>query len=70
MEIIRRVKKNELNDKATLEYLKAVKESASQTSDWWNSLTVEQKSKINAGLKDIKEGNLISHREVKTKYGL
>ena len=59
-----------LDDKATLEYLKVVKDTESQTSDWWNDLTKEQKSKINAGLKDLKEGNLIAHREIKAKYGL
>ena len=59
-----------LNDRATLEYLKVVKESESQTSDWWNDLTKEQKSKISSGLKDLEKGNMVSHQEVKTKYGL
>jgi len=59
-----------LDDKATLEYLKVVKDTESQTSDWWNDLTNEQKTKIHAGLKDLKEGNVISHQEVKSKYGL
>ena len=59
-----------LDDKATLEYLKIVKDTESQTSDWWNDLTKEQKSKINAGLKDLRDRNLIPHQQVKAKYGL
>ena len=59
-----------LDDKATLEYLKVVKDTESQTSDWWDTLTKQQKSKINAGLKDFKEGKVVSHEEVKAKYGL
>ena len=59
-----------LDDKATLEYLKVVKDTESQTSDWWNDLTKQQKSKINAGLKDLKKGKVVSHHEVKAKYGL
>ena len=59
-----------LDDKATLEYLKVVKDTELQTSDWSNELSKEQKSKINSGLKDLKEGKTIPHQEVKAKYGL
>jgi len=59
-----------LTDEATLEYLKVVKDSSSQTSDWWNELSSDQKKRISTGLQDIQKGNTVSHEDVKAKYGL
>jgi len=59
-----------LSDEATLEYLKIVKDSTSQTSDWWNDLTREQRQRIHNGLSQISKGNTFSHEDVKAKYGL
>ena len=59
-----------LSDKAILEYLKIVKDSTSQTNEWWNDLTHEQKKRIKAGLSQISSAETLSHEDVKSKYGL
>ncbi|WP_372948031.1 hypothetical protein [Mariniphaga sp.] len=59
-----------LDDDETIEYLKLVKDSTSSEEDWWHILTLEQKSGIERGLKDIEEGRVTPHEEVKEKYGL
>jgi predicted transcriptional regulator len=50
--------------------LKIVKDSISGKQDWWNDLTEQQKLGIQRGLKDIDEGRIVSHSDVKKKYGL
>ncbi len=59
-----------LDDQDTLRYLKVVKDSSSINHDWWDDLTKEQIEGINRGLKDIDEGRVISHRDVRIKYGI
>ncbi|MCF6332253.1 MAG: hypothetical protein L3J11_03135 [Draconibacterium sp.] len=59
-----------LEDEDTIEYLKVVKDSKTDKHDWWNDLTLEQKKGIDRGLKDIEEGRVVSHEEVRLKYGL
>lgn len=59
-----------LKDNETIEYLKVVKDSKSENHDWWNDLTDEQIQGIQRGLKDIDEGRIVSHNDVKKKYGL
>lgn len=59
-----------LDDDETIEYLKLVKDSTSSKEDWWHNLTPEQKLGIEKGLRDIDEGRVIPHEEVKEKYGL
>ncbi len=59
-----------LEDEDTIEYLKVVKDSKTDKHDWWNDLTSEQKKGIDRGLKDIDEGRVVSHEEVRLKYGL
>lgn len=59
-----------LDDDETIEYLKVVKDSKSADHDWWNDLTKEQKKGIERGLRDIDQGRVKSHQEVKNKYGL
>ena len=59
-----------LNDAETLNYLQVVKESRSQNQDWWNDLTEQQRLEIQRGLKDIDEGRVVSHSDVKKKYRL
>jgi len=58
-----------LEDADTIEYLKVVKDSKSE-NDWWEDLTLEQKTGIERGLKDIDEGRVTSHEEVKKRFGL
>lgn len=59
-----------LEDNETINYLKIVKDSKTSKNDWWDDLTEEQKQGIQRGLKDIEEGRVVSHEEVKRKYGL
>jgi len=61
---------SKLEDSETINYLKIVKDTSSANRDWWDDLTEEQKQGINRGLRDIDEGNIVSHKEVKDKYGL
>jgi hypothetical protein len=59
-----------LNDIDMLNYLKVVKDSRSENKDWWNELTAQQSLGIQRGLQDIDEGRVVSHHDVKKKYGL
>jgi len=59
-----------LEDNDTINYLKIVKDSKISKNDWWDDLTEEQKQGIQRGLKDIEEGRVVTHEEVKKKYGL
>lgn len=35
-----------------------------ETSDWWDELSEDQKKSIELGLKDVEEGRTIPHNEV------
>lgn len=59
-----------LDDEDTINYLKIVKKSREKRSDWWDDLTADQKLAIQKGLKDIEEGRVTPHEDVKKKYGL
>jgi len=59
-----------LNDIDTLKYLKIVKEARTGNKDWWDDLTEQQRLGIQRGLNDIDEGRIVSHSDVKKKYGL
>jgi len=59
-----------LQDTNTIEYLKIVKDSRISGNDWWNDLTEGQKTAIERGLEEIKEGKVVAHEEVVKKYGL
>ena len=59
-----------LNDLDTLKYLKIVKDARTGNKDWWDDLTEQQRLGIQRGLKDIDEGRIVSHSDVKKKYGL
>jgi len=58
-----------LQDSETLEYLKFVKDSDSKENDWWHDLSDEVKAGIERGLADVDAGRVVSHEEVKKKYG-
>ncbi len=59
-----------LQDTNTIEYLKIVKDSRISGNEWWNDLTEGQKTAIERGLEEIKEGKVVAHEEVVKKYGL
>jgi len=39
-------------------------------TNWWQDLTVEQKSGIERGLKDIDAGRVTPHEDIKLRYDL
>ena len=59
-----------LEDDETIQYLKVVKDSQPEDHNWWNNLDASQKERIDKGLKDIDEGLVIPHDEVRKRYGL
>jgi predicted transcriptional regulator len=59
-----------LQSNETIHYLKIIKDSMKEENDWWSSLSSEQISGIERGLKDIDEGRTIAHETVKQRYGL
>lgn len=61
---------SKLEDSETINYLKVVKESNESGKDWWHDLTNEQKKGIERGLKDIDEGRVVPHEQVRSKYDL
>jgi hypothetical protein len=66
LELIEWLTKLDNND--TIEYLKIIKDTDS-SDDWWNELSTEQRKGIERGLKDIDEGRVVPHEEVRLKYG-
>jgi hypothetical protein len=61
---------SKLEDDETINYLKVVKDSRNVDNDWWDDLSMEQKNGIERGLKDVDEGRVVAHEDVKMKYGL
>lgn len=59
-----------LNDDATLDYLKIVKDSSNIQDDWWNTISDQERSGIYRGLRDVDAGRVVAHEDVKTKYGI
>ncbi|UPQ78216.1 hypothetical protein M0M57_11345 [Flavobacterium azooxidireducens] len=39
-----------------------------ETSDWWNSISDQEKKSIDLGLKDAEEGKLNSHNKARELY--
>ena len=58
-----------LEDDNTIQFLKIIKDTDSK-NDWWNELSDKQKQGIQRGLKDVEDGRVIPHDEVRLKYGL
>ena len=59
-----------LDDDETIQYLKIVKDSKDEHTDWWNDLSIDQKKGIQRGLSNIDQGKVIPHDLVKREYGL
>ena len=53
-----------------LYYLKEIKDQSTSQTDWWDELTDEHKAGIERGIKDIESGRVVSHEDIKKKYGL
>lgn len=50
---------NRLSDEAVIELLEGLKSSEGK-SDWWETLSVNQKQRLQAGLDDMENGRLVS----------
>ena len=60
----------QLEDEDTLSCLKEMKETSETSADWWDDLSESQKASIKKGLKQVEEGKVTSHEDVKARYGL
>lgn len=58
-----------LSDQSIIEMLKLFKDNFSDKSDWWETLSDDEKASLDEGIKDIEEGRTIPHSEFMKKYG-
>ena len=49
------------------EILEKVEEIQKESSDWWDSLSDDDKNAIKDGLQQLNSGNFISHEQVRTR---
>ena len=63
-----------LKDESVISKLKTIKSSISSSSDWADDISDTEKLLINAGLKDIEDGNTFTHeqvmKEINKAYGI
>ncbi len=55
-----------LEDENALKDLISIRDKSNK--DWWESISSEEKNSIQNGLKDIKEGKVVSHTEARKVY--
>ena len=53
-----------LKDESIISKLKTIKSNLSASSDWTDDISDTEKLLINAGLKDIEQGNTFTHEQV------
>jgi predicted transcriptional regulator len=53
-----------LKDESVISKLKTLKNNTTSSSDWADAISDSEKLMINAGLKDIKDGNTFTHEQV------
>jgi DNA-binding HxlR family transcriptional regulator len=63
LELIQLVLKTE---KTTV--LEKVKYFLTESDDWWDTLSVEEKKEIELGLQDVEDGNIVDYEEVKKLF--
>ena len=56
-----------LKDEDAIEKLRMLRDSPKK-SDWWNEITVEEKTAIDKGIEDIRAGRVKPHKEAKKLY--
>ncbi len=63
-----------IKDESVISKLKTIKSSISTSSEWTNDISDTEKLLINAGLKDVEEGNTFTHeqvmKEINEVYGI
>ena len=63
LELIQLVLKTE---KTTV--LEKIKYFLTESDDWWDTLSVEEKKEIELGLQDVEDGNIVDYEEVKKLF--
>jgi len=59
---------NMIDKISDIKVLSAVKTLLSDKTDWWDSISEEERSEIEQGLAEDGEGEVLSHKEVMKKY--
>jgi predicted transcriptional regulator len=63
-----------LKDESVIAKLKMLQSKVSESSDWADDISETEKLLINAGLKDVEQGNTFTHdqvmKEINEAYGL
>jgi len=59
---------SKLNEHQKKTVLTVVKEFANEQEDWWNKISDLQKEAIDFSIAEMKNDNLIPHKEVMKKY--
>ncbi len=63
-----------LKDESIISKLREIKNSRSTSSDWADDISETEKLLVEAGLKDIEEGNTFTHeqvmKEINEAYGI
>ena len=63
-----------INDESVISKLKHIKSSLTKHSDWDKDISDTEKLLINAGLKDVEQGNTFTHeqimKEINKAYGI
>lgn len=55
----------QVTDEEIIDKLKTLRAS---TSDWWDQITIEERTEIEEGLSQANSGEVIPHEEVMKKY--
>ncbi|MCP9291057.1 hypothetical protein [Gracilimonas sediminicola] len=61
---------SETNDSGLINAIHEFLQDFTRHGDFWEDLSDNEKTKIEEGLEDIREGRITPHEEVKEKYGL
>ena len=56
----------DINEPAIIKRFIALKKR--QQTDWWDQISIEEKTEIEEGLAQADQGELLSHEEVMSKY--
>ncbi|WP_103664061.1 hypothetical protein [Gracilimonas amylolytica] len=61
---------SETNDSEVINAIHDLLADHTESTDFWDELSPDQRSKIEEGLRDIEKGKVVSHKDVKAKYGI
>nr|MBS0037236.1 hypothetical protein [Saprospiraceae bacterium] len=57
-----------VEDQSVIEKLKWLKENKTDVDDWWDEISDAERTSIDRGLEDLKNGRVTPHEKVKKKY--